>query len=189
MTTYAQPPNGGPLDQDPLFDWSPAASPASPSRPLGSAEVRETPVGDGPGSVLSFAQYDPGTSSWRTSQTSLMTPTPSGGCSVTWPKTGSMRTGRCYRRAPWVHHIDVAACIWWPTARSTMAKVMVKIRPKRDGYGLNLEEVVAARGETGGYLNPRWIEWLMGFPAGWSSTSFTPSETQSSPKSENSSES
>jgi hypothetical protein len=118
-----------------------------------------------------------------------MMPTLSDGCSVTWPKTGSMRTGQCYPRAPWVHHIDVAACSWWPTARSTMAAVMAKVRKRREGYGLNLEEVVAARGETDGYLNPRWIEWLMGFPAGWSSTSYSDSGTQSPRPSENSSES
>jgi hypothetical protein len=43
--------------------------------------------------------------------------------------------------------------------------------------GMNLEEVVAERGETGGYLNPRWIEWLMGYPSGWCVTPYTPSAT------------
>lgn len=32
-----------------------------------------------------------------------------------------------------------------------------------------------------GSLNPEWVEWLMGFPAGW--TDLKPSETPSSPKS------
>lgn len=98
-----------------------------------------------------------------------------------------MRTGQCYRRAPWVHHIDANGCFWWPTPRSIMSKIKAHITRRREGYGLNLEEVVAVRGETGGYLNPRWIEWLMGFPAGWSSTNFTASATLSSPRSENSS--
>lgn len=34
----------------------------------------------------------------------------------------------------------------------------------------NLEEVVADReGDSaiGGHLNPTWVEWLMGFPLGW----------------------
>lgn len=30
-------------------------------------------------------------------------------------------------------------------------------------------------GRTGGVLNPTWVEWLMGFPSGW--TAFEPSET------------
>ncbi len=43
----------------------------------------------------------------------------------------------------------------------------------RDG-GPNL------RTATGGQLNPMWVEWLMGFPAGW--TDLEDSETPSSPK-------
>ena len=38
-------------------------------------------------------------------------------------------------------------------------------------------------GVTGGKLNPRWIEWLMGYPDGW--TDLSNSETASSPKSPN----
>jgi hypothetical protein len=36
-----------------------------------------------------------------------------------------------------------------------------------------------------GPLNPTWLEWLMGFPAGW--TDVEPSATPSSPKSPNTS--
>jgi hypothetical protein len=52
---------------------------------------------------------------------------------------------------------------------------------RREGYGLNLEEVVALRepGPVDGYLNPRWVEWLMGFPTRWSATSSTVSATPS----------
>jgi len=38
---------------------------------------------------------------------------------------------------------------------------------------------------TGGRLNPTWVEWLMGFPTGW--TDLEDSETPSSPKSPKSS--
>jgi hypothetical protein len=60
-----------------------------------------------------------------------------------------------------------------------MCRVKVHFRERREGYGLNLEEVVALReaGPVDGYLSPRWIEWLMGFPLGWCETPFTPSET------------
>lgn len=61
-----------------------------------------------------------------------------------------------------------------------MAKVKCHVIPGRDSHG-NLEEVVAARGETGGYLNPRWTEWLMGFPVGWCDLSSTQSGMPSSP--------
>ena len=39
---------------------------------------------------------------------------------------------------------------------------------------------------VGGQLNPTWVEWLMGFPIGW--TDLEPSETPSSPKSPNGSD-
>lgn len=38
----------------------------------------------------------------------------------------------------------------------------------------NLQDCLAARGERGS-LNPPWVEWLMGFPLGW--TVLEPSET------------
>jgi hypothetical protein len=66
-----------------------------------------------------------------------------------------------------------------------MARIKVHFRARREGYGLNLEEVVAI-GEgrpVDGYLNPRWIEWLMGFPLRWCELPSTPSATPSSHKS------
>jgi len=44
----------------------------------------------------------------------------------------------------------------WPTPRAFMHKDSTKDRGKS-----NLGEVV------GGQLNPTWVEWLMGFPLGW----------------------
>src|SRR5690606_35543651 len=43
-----------------------------------------------------------------------------------------------------------------------------------------------ARGKASGQLNPTWVEWLMGFPLGWTASDV--SETPSSPRSRNSSE-
>src|SRR6185503_20439432 len=93
-------------------------SPASRSpSPVPSSEWVMS-VGDGLGSRPWFARYDPGTCSWRTSQLSLATAPPSAGCSVIFPPSGSMRTGRCYRRAPWVRHIDGPACSSWLTPKA-----------------------------------------------------------------------
>lgn len=47
----------------------------------------------------------------------------------------------------------------------------------------NLEEVVAIRdGAQDGYLNPRWIEWLLGFPLGWCDPNLVHLETWFSPE-------
>jgi hypothetical protein len=34
--------------------------------------------------------------------------------------------------------------------------------------GPEFTAVALAEGRPGGWLNPEWVEWLMGFPAGWS---------------------
>jgi len=44
--------------------------------------------------------------------------------------------------------------------------------------GTNLNVAVAKRGTNGGKLNPTWVEWLMGYPSGW--TDLSPSEIASS---------
>lgn len=155
------------MTSEQLTSW-PADSPARPSRKRVSAEGGPMIAGYGPNLPGYFATYDPASSSWRTSQLSFMTTTPSEPYSETFPRSGSMRTGRLYPRAPWVHHIHGTGCSCWPTPRETMNRIKVHYTRKREGYGLNLEEVVHLRGAAGdGYLNPRWVEWLMGFPIGW----------------------
>lgn len=47
----------------------------------------------------------------------------------------------------------------------------------REGHSPGLPQVI------GGQLNPTWVEWLMGFPLGW--TDLEPSEMRSSPRSRN----
>lgn len=44
----------------------------------------------------------------------------------------------------------------------------------------SLTVMVKAVEGVSGQLNPPWVEWLMGFPIGW--TDLEPSEMQSSPK-------
>ena len=50
---------------------------------------------------------------------------------------------------------------------------------RKGGGCRSLESDVASLGESGP-LNPEWVEWLMGFPVGW--TELPHSETLSSPK-------
>jgi hypothetical protein len=71
----------------------------------------------------------------------------------------------------------------WPTPKSTDYKAAV-IWPqsKTHSRDMALRETIAERNpeHVGGRLNPTWVEWLMGFPLGW--TDLEDSETPSSHK-------
>lgn len=73
----------------------PSATPAS---------KREPPTNDGSGMISRglFARLSPDGSFSKTSPQSWLFPMPSEPYSETYPKAGSMRSGRLYRRAPWV---------------------------------------------------------------------------------------
>jgi len=72
----------------------------------------------------------------------------------------------------------LTAQVNWPTPRAsdykgaTSADAMEKAAKR--GFNLNLPEKVAANA-GGGKLNPTWVEWLMGWPLGW--TDLKPLET------------
>lgn len=142
-----------------------------------------TKGGDGRGCATSFARYDPDTCSWKTSQLSLEIETPSAGCSVIWPRTGSMRSGECYPRAPWVPHTHGSDCSLWPTPTASMGRhgwgLTRAVRPRR----YRPDTVARVRGviESIGRWRPpvAIIETLMGLPPGW----LRPEETPSSPRS------
>ena len=58
----------------------------------------------------------------------------------------------------------------WPTPRAAQAEVRNHtIYARAFGKPQNLENRIAQREPTaiGGKLNPTWVEWLMGFPLGW----------------------
>lgn len=72
----------------------------------------------------------------------------------------------------------------WPTPAAFDAKrgPQTEERMAKGLGGPNLISVVVAEeGKRGGQLNPMWVEWLMGFPLGW--TNLDASETPSSHKS------
>jgi hypothetical protein len=67
----------------------------------------------GPSSRGSLASYDPATSSWRTSQLSLLED--SAAFSETWPRSGMTRSGTAYRLEPWAPLTAVTESGSWPT--------------------------------------------------------------------------
>ena len=77
----------------------------------------------------------------------------------------------------------------WPTVKASDHKAM-RIWPieKTKSRDMALRETIAALDPLshGGRLNPTWVEWLMGFPIGW--TELEDSETPSFHKSPNTSE-
>jgi hypothetical protein len=129
----------------------------------------------GRSSPASFATYDPTTCSWRTSQGSLFEDSTE--FSETWPMSGTTRNGIAYRHAPSALPIYELASGFWPTPVAD--DTGYRSRPFSQG-GVSLSHVL------GGPTNPRWLEWLMGFPPGW--THAGPSETPSCRPSRNGSE-
>jgi hypothetical protein len=72
----------------------------------------------------------------------------------------------------------------WPTPRAGSmygGSGSAQIIEQRYSEGtISEEERRSMRAGNGGKLNPTWVEWLMGFPTGW--TDLEASETQSSPR-------
>jgi hypothetical protein len=69
----------------------------------------------------------------------------------------------------------------WPTPQSNDAKNAV-VRHREKSLQVMLGGALATSEPSliGGRLNPTWVEWLMGFPTGW--TDLEDLETPSSPK-------
>ena len=128
-----------------------------------SEKAEPTTAGSGPGSLGSFATWDRGMSSWRTSEGCFqwMTATPLARYSETWPGSGSMQSGACFKRQTAAHPIVESGSSRWhtPTARDW------KGYTQRSGESI-CNQLRELRGGTG-VPNPDWIDWLMGLPTGW----------------------
>lgn len=115
----------------------------------------------------SFVKYDPGSSSWKTRQCSLL-----GGLdefSETWPEWGSMHDGECLERQPLERRTIERGFSWLltPTAQSwkawTFRNPLALIRKNHaDG---NLQEQLMRLYQR--MTTPRCQEILMMWPEGW----------------------
>ena len=115
MTT-CEPAWSGGEDDEPLTLFA-ADSPASPSAVRASASRKPTHGGSGPRWRRSFADYDPGTRSWRTFQGSLFAEWET--YSETWPRSGMTRNGIAYQRQPSAPLTAETECGSWPTPTAT----------------------------------------------------------------------
>ena len=71
---------------------------------------------------------------------------------------------------PYKAKLEEAVALW-PTPRAAMAQARNHTAWERSSdKPQNLENAVASAepSAVGGKLNPTWVEWLMGFPLGWS---------------------
>jgi hypothetical protein len=152
--------------------------------------------GSGRISCKSFAIFDPQSHSWKTFQASLFEagfPL----FSEDWPKAGSMQNGICLVQQTWARRISDSGCSYWPTATAqsygrnkggsnpngperpsleTLAKKWPTPQASdghkaTGGHGGKLDSLRAAmlaqRNGQPAYLNPLFVEALMGFPPGW----------------------
>ena len=137
---------------------------------------------------------------WRTSQVCLIQDT-SRKFSGRWPKAGLMQDGLCLEQTMWVRRTEGSGSGYWPTPtvhgnnnRHGITKkagdglaTAVKMWPTPCAVQGNS---TGTMGEWGGsqnwvrtenpdlargQLNPTWVEWLMGWPIGW--TAYEPLET------------
>ena len=193
----------GPLTEDlgeALLTWWLAGFPARTSAWLEKAqESPESDLGCGLTWRASLAKFDPDTCSWKTVQLSLLGDSELS--SVTWPRSGMTADGQCWELPMLERPISEIGSGFWPTPVSS--DTTMRSKPYAQG-GTPLSLAVrlwptptAANGldggshsraacskagmevPTAGKLNPNWVEWLMGWPIGW--TALRPSETAKSP--------
>ncbi len=111
----------------------------------------------------SSMRYDLNTSSWKTHRSLLGEDLCES--SVTLPKLGLIADGVVFQQKNLVRLISETACGWpgemfaTPQARDYRSGSLDRWNDPRRSRNLN--------DQVGGLLNPRWEEWLMGWPIGW----------------------
>ena len=153
----------------------------------------------------SLAKYDPDTSLWRTAQCSLLEDLNES--LATLPRSGMTRNGLLWELLMLEQTISETGFGLWPTPVSsdismrttkykqggTPLSYAVQYWPTPRTAGMcggsgswallnkntTVEEARLMGAGNGGQLNPTWVEWLMGWPLGW--TDLKPLETDKCP--------
>ena len=89
-------------------------------------------------------------------------------------RSGMTRNGIAYPLPPLVRLTAGTGSGFWPTPRASEWKGVGPLGSKSHQHRLAkgyLDATVQEREGMTGKLNPEWIEWLMGFPAGWTDLS------------------
>lgn len=126
--------------------------------------------------TVSFAKYDRGTYSWKIHP--CLFPEDSPLFLGTWPQQGMMRHGVCWELTMWGRRMSVrdSGCshmIPTPTVCNAPNSGANTTGPTCQDAKNNGSQSQMARNTpplnavAGGALNPEWVEWLMGWPIGW----------------------
>lgn len=130
----------------------------------------------------SFAWFDLDSLLWRTWQ--LCLDGESEQFSETWPRAGLMRNGFVFKRPGLVRRTFATERLFLPTPQAFDASRATMNHEKMDSSRRHAKGGCSNLPETfNGFPNPLYVEWMMGFPMGW--TDLRDSETPSCPKSPN----
>ena len=124
-----------------------------------------------------FAWWDRDSHCWRTFQRCLTGEWAR--FSEAWPRAGMTRNGIAYRLPPSAPLKGATGHSYWPTPRASEWKGTGSLGSSSHEHRLKrgyLDATVQDREQKSGKLNPMWVEWLMGFPPGW--TVLKPLETR-----------
>jgi len=144
----------------------PARTSALPEKVQASPESAPA---SGPTWRASLAKFDPDSRSWKTVQLCLLGDSELS--SVTWPRSGMTADGQCWALPMSALRIKGTGSGLWPTPTAHNAKE----GGFQSEHDRNTPTLAA---QAGGALNPTWVEWLMGWPLGW--TDLKPLETDKS---------
>ena len=85
-------------------------------------------------------------------------------CFLTWRAWDTPAKRSLFQLAPSTPRTDETEFGLLPTPRTQMTR---KVELREGGHRSNLEEVIAEWFGDHGNLNPEFVEWLMGYPLGW----------------------
>ena len=123
----------------------------------------------------SFTKFNPDSLSWKTHQCSLL-----GDLEPfleTWPQWGLMRDGECWEQRTLEQTIRGTESGLSP--KTELLPTPTCHNSKKGAYPAEFtRRTPTLATHAGGKLNPTWVEWLMGWPLGW--TDLKPLETDKS---------
>ena len=140
----------------------------------GGLELMETEVECGEKWHGSFTKYSPDLRLWKTHQCSLLEDSEQ--FLETWPTWGFMRDGECWEQQTLeqtTRGTEFGLLQKWPTPDASCGQrgTQPHWTPKRkSGHSAQYTINQAVRDmdqSSGGKLNPVWLEWVMGWPMGW----------------------